>query len=414
MALSFEERQPSSTATQERFHSLDTVRACALLAGIVLHASMPFLPGFREIGWPISDTSTNAGMGILYFVIHLFRMTLFFIIAGFFARVLHQRLGSKGLMKNRLKRIGLPMLAAFMFIMPLSIIPFIWAARQLGIQGPPKMEFPVPVIGPMIPLGHLWFLYMLLVIYALVLAARSVFVFFDKNNSIRNTITRLVTSCFKTRIIVFFLASPLALVLFFASWWVQWQGIPLPIVGLVPNFPAVLAFVSAFLIGWLLHKQQDCLRMLAADWPLYFVGTAAGTVIALFVAGIKPNFYVIQLDTSARAIYAAAYTFAEWCGAFAAIGLAVRYIKIPNAKWRYLADASYWMYLVHIPILWGLQAWMLQWPLNWSAKFILSLSITSLLLLASYHYLVRSTFLGKFLNGKKYPRVKASIQAAEN
>jgi hypothetical protein len=37
----------------ERFHSLDALRASALLLGIALHATMSFLPGFREINWPI-------------------------------------------------------------------------------------------------------------------------------------------------------------------------------------------------------------------------------------------------------------------------------------------------------------------------------------------------------------------------
>lgn len=392
---------------EERYHALDAVRALALLAGIVLHATMPFLPGLREIGWPVSDTSTSSSMGILYFVIHIFRMTLFFVIAGFFASVLHQRLGTKGLFVNRLKRIGLPMIAAFMFIMPLSIIPFIWAARQLGIQGPPKMEFPVPVIGPMIPLGHLWFLYLLLVIYVIVLSARLLLVLIDDKYLIRTNIIRLIAFCFKHRLIVLLLAAPLALVLFSTPWWVQWQGVPLPIVGLIPNFPAVLAFGSAFMMGWLIHKEQIFLTMLARDWLLYMIGASVGASVALCIAGIKPSFYVMPLSTTERAIYAIAYTFAEWCGAFAAIGIAVRFIKNPNAKWRYLADASYWMYLIHLPILWWLQAWMMQWPLNWSVKLFLSLSITSLLLLLSYHYLVRSTFLGKFLNGRKYPRTRS-------
>lgn len=393
---------------ENRFHSLDAVRASALLAGIVLHASMPFLPGFREIGWPISDTSTSASMGILYFVIHIFRMTLFFVIAGFFARVLHQRLGTKGLFVNRLKRIGLPMIAAFMFIMPLSIIPFIWAARQLGIQGPPKMEFPVPVIGPMIPLGHLWFLYMLLVIYLIVLSARAALVLLDDKHLIRTNIIRLIAFCFKHRLMVLLLAAPLALVLFSTPWWAQWQGVPLPIVGLIPNFPAVLAFGSAFLMGWLIHKDQSFLSLLAKDWLLYVIGMVIAAGVALFIAGIKPSFYVMPLDTTERAIYAIAYTFAEWCGAFAAIGIAVRFIKTPNAKWRYLADASYWMYIIHLPILWWLQAWMMQWPLNWSIKLLISLSVTTLLLLFTYHHFVRFTFLGKFLNGRKYPRTQSA------
>jgi len=86
------------------------------------------------------------------------------------------------------------------------------------------------------------------------------------------------------------------------------------------------------------------------------------------------------------------------------VGAAVAWLSAPSARWRYLSDASYWMYLIHVPIVWGLQAWMLRWPLPWSIKYALILAISGVLLIASYHYLVRSTFLGKFLNGRKYPR----------
>ena len=50
------------------------------------------------------------------------------------------------------------------------------------------------------------------------------------------------------------------------------------------------------------------------------------------------------------------------------------------------------------------QAWMIRWPVHWSVKYALILAITMSLLLASYHCLVRSTFVGQFLNGRKYPR----------
>jgi uncharacterized membrane protein len=32
----------------DRYHALDAVRAFALLAGIVLHSTLSFLPGMRE------------------------------------------------------------------------------------------------------------------------------------------------------------------------------------------------------------------------------------------------------------------------------------------------------------------------------------------------------------------------------
>jgi glucan biosynthesis protein C len=387
-----------------RFHSLDAVRACALLAGIVLHASMSFLPGFREVGWPISDDSTSPGLAVLFFAIHVFRMSLFFIIAGFFARLLHQRLGSGGFARNRLRRIGLPLLVFYLLVMPLTIVAFIWGARQLGIQGPPATPPPIPVIGPPVPWGHLWFLYLLLVLYALVLAGRAVVVRLDGRGALRDAIGRALAASFRTRTAPVLLASPIAMLLVATPWWHSWMGIPAPILGFVPNAPALAAFGGAFLVGWFLHREQGCLHLLAADWPVYLACALAATVGALCLVGITPRFGPLPLTDLQRVAYSGAYTLASWCWSFAAIGLAVRYLAAPNARLRYLADASYWMYLIHLPIVLLLQAWMMGWPLHWSVKFALVLAITGALLLTTYHYFVRATFLGKFLNGRRLPR----------
>lgn len=395
--------QQQTETIGDRFHALDAVRACALLAGIVLHAIMSFLPGFREVNWPLSDNSTSAGLGVLYFVIHLFRMSLFFIIAGFFARLLYHRLGTGGFIKNRLRRIGLPLIAFYLVVMPLTVIAIIWGARQLGIQGPPKMESPIPIIGPPVPWGHLWFLYLLLVIYALAMMARAIIVRLDNKDTLCSMFSRLFTFSIRARVMPLLLATPIAVTLFFTPWWVEWQGIPEPIIGLVPNFPGLLAYGSAFLTGWFLHRQQECLRMLAVDWSLYLVGALVGTITALYIVGIMPRFEVMTLGSAERAAYASAYIFALWCWAFAAIGVAVRYLEAPNKRWRYLADASYWMYLIHLPIVWLLQAWMLRWPLSWPIKLSLILAISGVFLLTTYSYLVRTTFMGVFLNGRKYP-----------
>jgi glucans biosynthesis protein C len=395
-----------------RFHALDTLRSGALLLGIVLHATMSYLPGFREVNWPLSDDSTSGSLGVLFFVIHVFRMSLFFIIAGFFARVLHQRLGTVGLFKNRLRRIGLPLLAFYLLVMPLTIAAFIWGSRQLGIQGPPKVPPPFPVVGPPVPWGHLWFLYLLLVIYGLVLSGRAVIVHLDKSGALRTAIGALLAFTVRSRMAPVLLSVPIATALFASPWWHQWMGVPAPILGFVPNFPALLAYGGAFLAGWFLHRRQDCLRLLDADWALYLAGALLSTTVALYIVGSTPVFGPLKLGMVERAAYAAAYAIAQWCWSFAAIGLVVRYFNSPNARWRYLADASYWMYLIHLPIVCLLQAWMLRWPLHWSVKLSLVLVLTGAMLLLSYRYLVRATFMGTFLNGRKYPRALAAVTVA--
>ena len=66
-----------------------------------LHATLSFLPGFGATGWPIADRSPSVALAVTFFVIHIFRMTLFFAIAGFFARLLFHRTGTRGFIRNR-------------------------------------------------------------------------------------------------------------------------------------------------------------------------------------------------------------------------------------------------------------------------------------------------------------------------
>ena len=66
---------------------------------------------------------------------------------------------------------------------------------------------------------------------------------------------------------------------------------------------------------------------------------------------------------------AACYALAIWTTTFAAIGLALRFLSGFSPVRRYLADASYWLYLIHLPILMALQVAVsqLDWP--WPVKF---------------------------------------------
>jgi peptidoglycan/LPS O-acetylase OafA/YrhL len=386
--------------TDERFHSLDALRASALLLGIALHATMSFLPGFREIRWPISDVETSASLGVFFYVVHIFRMATFFLVAGFFARLLFLRLGQRGFIKNRLRRIALPLLAFFPVVMPLCILPLIWAARQVGITGPG----PAAPQHQGFPWGHFWFLYLLLVLYALLLTLRALVVSLDPRGLLRALVDRLLHGALALRLAPLLLAAPLAAVLYATPWWQQWSGLPTPLYGFVPSFPSVAIFGTSVLFGWCLHRQQSWFGFLRRDYGLYLTIAVLASFAALYLVGVRMNMTVIPMSPGIRAAYAGAYMLAVWGWSLGLVGAAVAWLSAPSARWRYLSDASYWMYLIHVPIVWGLQAWMLRWPLHWALKYALILAIAGALLIASYHYLVRSTFLGKFLNGRKYPR----------
>jgi peptidoglycan/LPS O-acetylase OafA/YrhL len=392
----------------DRYHSLDAVRAFALLGGIALHCTIAFLPGMREGNYPISDDSQSVALSGVFFIVHIFRMSLFFAIAGFFAHVLLVRLGTRSFIKNRLRRIALPLPVGLLVTIPMMIPAYRLAQTQLHLPWPPTIRLPIPDMQPP-PWMHLWFLYLLLVLYALTMLARATLVAVDRRGALPGLADRLFAALVASRIGPLIWAAPSAVVLYYTPWWQLWTGIPAPVMGMIPNFPAVLAFGSAFVFGWFLHRQPGLLEKLQRDWLLYLIVAVASSVVAISLIGASSKFYHVELPIAERAAYAVSYNLATWCWMFGLIGAATRFLSRPNATWRYFADASFYMYIVHLPIVYLLAATMIRWPVHWSVKYTLNVTVTMVLLLASYHYLVRSTFVGQFLHGRRYPRAGAAV-----
>ena len=131
------------------------------------------------------------------------------------------------------------------------------------------------------------------------------------------------------------------------------------------------------------------------------------STVSLWIVGARPRFESLHelADAAARRVFSAHTTSRAGAGSLRLIGAAVRFLDRPSAFWRYLADASFFVYIIHLPIVYALQTWMIRWPLHWSVKYALIVTLTTCHRCSRcYHYLVRSTFVGKFLNGRKYPR----------
>jgi peptidoglycan/LPS O-acetylase OafA/YrhL len=102
-----------------------------------------------------------------------------------------------------------------------------------------------------------------------------------------------------------------------------------------------------------------------------------------------------------RLVAAVLYAIAIWMMTFAVMGLALRFMSGFSPTWRYLADASYWLYIIHLPIVMALQVMLSQ--LDWPGliKFAIILVVAVPPMLASYHLMVRFTFIGAVLNGRR-------------
>ncbi|MDO8908275.1 MAG: acyltransferase family protein [Pseudohongiella sp.] len=384
---------------EDRLHALDAVRASALLLGIVLHSTMSF---FLPI--PAMDVSQSPLLAGLFYVIHIFRMSLFFLIAGFFAHMVFHRRGAQAFIRDRFKRIALPMLVGWVIISPMLGAIVIWGLiRTFGVEAGAGAE--PPDMG--LPLTHLWFLYYLCIFYAGTLTLRYLLVeVLDKSGTLKKIADKFVSTLVPSVCGPLIFGLPLAFVLHNAPVWHAWFGLPTPDYGLTPQLPAIAGYGFAFSLGWLMHRQTNLLNKVRARGLFNLAIAIALTIVCLTMAGVAPSMELPFSNSPDwhKPVYVLCYTMAIWFWVFAIIGSAMRLLSAPSARWRYLADASYWMYLAHLPIVFFLQVIVAQWPLHWVIKFPLILVVTTALLLLSYHTLVRPTRLGRWLNGKSVPR----------
>ena len=390
----------SGISQSDRLHGLDALRATALLLGVVLHASMSYLP---VTIWIAPDTDNSPVAAVLFFAIHLFRMTSFFLIAGLFAHMMLGRRGTLGFIRNRLIRIAGPLAVFWTPVLAAIIAGLIWMAAirnggAVPTDGPP----PPPLTVATFPLTHLWFLYVLLILYAGMLILRAPFALMDRGGAWGRFVDR-VTGVLIGPWTPAVMAAPLAIAFWLAPNWVPFFGIPTPDTGLVPDPVALTAFGTAFGLGFLLDRRRDLLVRIERLWLGFtLLALGLGAVALIMVGGPVPKLAPVT-DPNLKASLAGVMALAIFASTFAALSLALRFASGYSAVRRYLADASYWIYIVHLPLVMVGQILVINQTWPWFVKLAVVIGATLAISLLTYELLVRHTFVGRWLNGRRIP-----------
>jgi peptidoglycan/LPS O-acetylase OafA/YrhL len=522
-------------SSPERFHALDATRAYALLVVIVFHAAWSFVPA--SFGAPLMDASAHRFFDWFFFTTHTFPMQLFFLIAGFFAHLLFHRRGVAAFTGNRLLRIGVPLLVGWLVLYPLLMAAWTFGGNRSGSNLVPvplstlfasiyeeRLGLVPQTSGGMFCSWHLWFLYYLLWLYALILGirwllTRSEFV----THRLQGWADRWVGRAMRSPSSIVWLTLGVGLSLWPMG---SWFGSDTPMETLTPSAPVLVHYAAFFAFGWLLHRQPGLLQGLGrhwrwqlplglalsiplfagyvsardrgvinqtypklsstqiTEWPAFLKRLQAGRnpaeapaerthlwahlppvaaekILALSAdagayqrvgvakelgkllrqpalfrpeptpVGFKPSpgeadralienrakldqLFAGSLTGDRRKLgwyqpaklaFSTGYSLVLWLLLFGTLGIFQAQCPGHSPAWRYVADSSYWIYLAHLPLVAALQIWMAPWPWPGILKFFLLNAIAFAILFASYHYLVRSTFIGRILNGRAHPFV---------
>jgi glucan biosynthesis protein C len=167
----------------------------------------------------------------------------------------------------------------------------------------------------------------------------------------------------------------------------------------LPQFWAFGYFGPFFALGYLLHGHEAMLERLRPYAPRLLVGSVLLYGAFWWLLRSQP---ATADEPNASPWMAAVEAYISAWMTLVCLLAGKRWLNRSNALLRYFSDASYWTYLVHLPVLFALQYRLLDIDLPWGLKFAASVLATFAICLLSYQAVVRRTRIGQLL-GRPVP-----------
>jgi len=348
---------------RQRYDGLDVVRALAMLLGIAYHAGYAYVP---DIGpwYVVQDVSTAPAFDVLVKVLHAFRMQLFFVLSGFFAHLVAEH-PQRDFLPDRFRRLMVPFLVAAPLAVACDLALRSWSQARGLLQVTAGWQAR-PV--------HLWFLeylflFCLLAAAALKLPWRSAPALAARALQVPEALLGL------------------ALLTGAAQ---RWLPEAKPSESFVPQLASVALYLPFFALGWLLWSARERLpRLRRVAW------------LVLPGLGLAAWLFSRPLQWAPEGAWLAA--LASWLLVLGGLGLAVWVPQsVRGPVLRNTVEASYWVYLVHYPLVVAghLALATLGWP-AW-VKYALVVSGVTALGFATWA-VVRRTPLRPWLGARASP-----------
>ncbi|MFC5830246.1 acyltransferase family protein [Nonomuraea insulae] len=414
---------PSAQLAPERRPELDAMRALVVVGLVFFHASLVF--DSRD-DFYVKNAETTEITFIIAALCVIWAMPLLFLIAGLGSWHSMRRRGAGGFARERLTRLGVPLVFA-----TITIIPVPQWLRLLGRPGYdesywaflPKFfsvrldlsDFPFVLDGEYFETGHLWFVVLLLV-FSLLLAPVARWVPRDR---------AWLAAIARPRGGLLLLGLPVAVICALVGLeeafggWSRWAYLAFFVYGFVlvtdPGFRAAM--------------RRDRLPAAVAGAVLMAVGVP-GFIVAGDAPGADAFTDLTPLAVGVRALYG----LAGWCWLVAILGALDRPSRAPSESElseagpsesepsesrpsgsrpaeaglrrrlsAYLAPAVLPLYILHQPIVVAVAYFVVGWRAPILLEYLVIVAISLVLTVAAYDVLVRRTRVTRFLFGMREP-----------
>jgi peptidoglycan/LPS O-acetylase OafA/YrhL len=334
--------------TTNRRYDIDWLRVIAIGLLLIYHISIVFQPWAMFIGFIRSDNSIES-LWTPMTMLNVWRIPLLFYVSGMGLYFAMKKRTWKTLILERSKRILLPYVFGFLAICPLHMFIF------QKYYDMPLSYFPSS--------SHLWFLSNIF-IYVILLSPVFFYLKKQDDGKFKKVISKVMA----------YAIGPLAMSVFFMLevGIVQPQLFEL----YAQTWHGFFNGLLAFFFGFLFVYSGEAFWQTVSNWKWLYVGIAA-VLYALRLSGFE----------SIASMYITA--FESNCWIFGIFGLGFHYLNKPSALLRYLSQAAYPVYIIHMFVLFAGVQIILPLQIHPMSKFIGITIFTFVVCFFIYEFMLR-------------------------
>lgn len=343
-----------TTARQSaRLFFVDHLRAVLMIFVVLHHVAMVYGASapFYYVEPPFADPQGFQQLLIFALTNQAWHMGAFFLLAGYFTPRSFDRKGTATFVKDRLIRLGIPLLVYLFFLNPIAELSiYLMPVELTGLTHAPTWAAYPKMIG----LGPLWFVVMLLLFDFVYVVWRNLTG--NQSPAQNSSLVRLTY----TRIAVFMLA--LAVITYLFRMLVP-LGRPVNLFVDFLSFPSIAylpQYISFFVLGIVAYRN-DWLRTLPGMVGIVGFIVAAIVTVVLFPLAFSGQLFSLEitpaLDNAMGNGHWQSAVYALWDSAFSVgmfLGSIVLFRRLLNVqRWlgTFLSQQSYTVYIIHIPLV---------------------------------------------------------------
>lgn len=347
--------------TTERRYDIDWLRVIAIGLLLIYHIAIIFQPWAMFIGFIRSDELWE-GLWKPMTMLNVWRIPLLFYISGMGVYFAIQKRNWKGLLLERGKRILLPFLFGSVAIVPLHFLVF-------------QHYYHLPLEYFAHP-AHLWFLGNIFV-YVLLFLPLFFYLKRTRDSKLVKSITAFMGHPMGPLSIslIFALETLLIKPQVFEMYAQTWHGFFL---GLL-----------AFLFGFLFVQSGKPFWQTILKWKWGYLGLAVALyALRVIVFNFKSPDYLMAIESN--------------CWILSIFGWGYQYLNKPSNTLRYLSQAAYPVYIIHMFVLYTGAMLILPLAMPPFLKFISIVLFTAIGCYLIYEFLIRRIRLLRPLFGLKW------------